>query len=592
MRHALLLCFAITTVILAAPRARAEVLLEEDFEDGKLKERGFFDINWGGKERKHIRIVGEEEVKPFSGKASLRIGYPKGSCGGWMHHKLKGVPELHCRYYRYFPEGWEWPKGYGPHDNMITAGKFSSPTGTDLSLYLDFWKTSETFVRVATAKQKWGYAGYTRVLKKKGGRATSLPYNVEKPELITNGKWHCIEFHGKMNDPGKENGRLRLWVNGKLVSDLAGLPLRDENHSTILFDRWLLGPYFHGGSHRAQCNYMDALVVSTEYIGTIEQKGNQPPRARFTYSRDWGSMTAAFDGSRSADPEEEELSFSWDFGDGKSGEGPKLGHTYAAEGEYEVKLTVKDASGQTRSVGQKISVGKAVGSGDGLRAEYFDGPDLKGEPVVLVARQVNFRRKGWNGRFLCNRVGATNYSCRWTGFIQPTRSEEYTLTLDVHEGGRLWWGDELVVDSWDASGAKSVSVGKLEAGKLYPVRIEHRKSKVDRKNPRADHKWRCILSWQSPSKKKQPVPAGQFYPPAEEKDARLPATRALPAPDSLVVSDGMHRNAAAEQEAGRIFRMGRQAERMGQREVARSLFERVVERYPDTYAGKAAAKKR
>ena len=101
MRYLLLSFFAVAAVSLAAPRAGAETLLKEDFEDDRLKERGFFDINWG--KRTKLSIVGEDEVKSFSGKACLKINYTKGSAGGWMHHRLKGVPEFYCRYYRYFP---------------------------------------------------------------------------------------------------------------------------------------------------------------------------------------------------------------------------------------------------------------------------------------------------------------------------------------------------------------------------------------------------------------------------------------------------------------------------------------------------------
>ena len=44
-------------------------------------------------------------------------------------------------------EGWDWPKGYGPHDTLFFAGSYGSPTDTDLSIYLDFWKSGDTFVR-------------------------------------------------------------------------------------------------------------------------------------------------------------------------------------------------------------------------------------------------------------------------------------------------------------------------------------------------------------------------------------------------------------------------------------------------------------
>jgi len=57
------------------------------------------------------------------------------------------------------------------------------------------------------------------------------------------------------------------------------------------------------------------------------------------------------------------------------------------------------------------------------------------------------------------------------------------------------------------------------------------------------------------------------------------------------LSESMRRQVAAEQEAGRILQLARQAERMGQRAVARSLFEQVIEKHPGTEAAKAAAKK-
>jgi len=48
---------------------------------------------------------------------------------------------------------------------------------------------------------------------------------------------------------------------------------------------------------------------------------------------------------------------------------------------------------------------------------------------------------------------------------------------------------------------------------------------------------------------------------------------------------------ADEKEAGRLFQMARQAERMGQRGVAKRLYAQIVEKYPDTeIAGKAKAK--
>jgi len=394
---------ALVAIALLAWQARGQVLLQEDFEDENLSARGWTDIaRWGADQS--LSIAGEPEVQAKTGRKCLKIRYAQGSTGGWMHHSFKGAKEFYCRYYRLFPEGWEWPKGYGPHDTLVFAGKVGSPTDTDLSLYLDFWKTADTLVRVATARQKWGYGGYGQVLRKHGGVANQMAHNVSPADKVELGKWHCVEFYARLSDPGQENGGLTLWVNGKLVGELDDLPLVDEKHAGILFDHWMLGPYFHGGSHREQWNYLDSLVVSTSYIGTLEQQGNQPPGARFVHARDWGCLIATFDASRSADPDGKIVGYRWDFGDGASGDGKAVSHPYARWGDYTVRLTVVDDRDERHTTEQAIRVGPEVGSGDGLKAEYYEGEMLVGRPVVRTARSIDFRRRGWEGRFLSGEV--------------------------------------------------------------------------------------------------------------------------------------------------------------------------------------------
>jgi len=49
-----------------------------------------------------------------------------------------------------------------------------------------------------------------------------------------------------------------------------------------------------------------------------------------------------FDGSASSDPNDDPLTYSWDFGDGAMGDGATPAHTFAAAGNYTVSLTVND----------------------------------------------------------------------------------------------------------------------------------------------------------------------------------------------------------------------------------------------------------
>jgi PKD repeat protein len=53
-------------------------------------------------------------------------------------------------------------------------------------------------------------------------------------------------------------------------------------------------------------------------------------------------QVVTFDGSASADPNNDPLTYSWDFGDGAMGSGLNPTHAYAAAGNYTVTLTVND----------------------------------------------------------------------------------------------------------------------------------------------------------------------------------------------------------------------------------------------------------
>jgi len=52
-----------------------------------------------------------------------------------------------------------------------------------------------------------------------------------------------------------------------------------------------------------------------------------------------------FDGTESYDPDDDTLTYTWDFGDGVTKEGPKVSHAYKEIGVYKVVLTVTDKSG-------------------------------------------------------------------------------------------------------------------------------------------------------------------------------------------------------------------------------------------------------
>jgi PKD repeat protein len=61
-----------------------------------------------------------------------------------------------------------------------------------------------------------------------------------------------------------------------------------------------------------------------------------------------------FDGSGSYDPEGDELTYSWDFGDDSTGSDPVVKHQFMIPGNYRINLTVTDEHGNT--AGREVTI--------------------------------------------------------------------------------------------------------------------------------------------------------------------------------------------------------------------------------------------
>jgi hypothetical protein len=84
------------------------------------------------------------------------------------------------------------------------------------------------------------------------------------PEL---GRWYCYESMLKVNTPGTRDGRLAMWVDGVLVSDMPNMRLRDVDDLKI--DRFGIGVYIAQNTERENRKWHDDVVVAKSYIGPI-----------------------------------------------------------------------------------------------------------------------------------------------------------------------------------------------------------------------------------------------------------------------------------------------------------------------------------
>jgi PKD repeat protein len=85
---------------------------------------------------------------------------------------------------------------------------------------------------------------------------------------------------------------------------------------------------------------------------------NKDPVGSFSADPDQGlaPLTVAFDASGTSDPDGTIVSYAWSFGDGTTGSGVTVSHTYATPGAYSAILTVTDDDGSTACATRSIVV--------------------------------------------------------------------------------------------------------------------------------------------------------------------------------------------------------------------------------------------
>jgi Polysaccharide lyase 14 len=80
------------------------------------------------------------------------------------------------------------------------------------------------------------------------------------------GKWHCVEAHVKLNDPGQSNGIFQLYINNNLETEHDALNWVG-NYTAYGINAVLFENYWNAGSPVTQTRYFDNLLISTQRIG-------------------------------------------------------------------------------------------------------------------------------------------------------------------------------------------------------------------------------------------------------------------------------------------------------------------------------------
>jgi hypothetical protein len=154
------------------------------------------------------------------------------------------------------------------------------------------------------APGEWNFYAYWHEMKKSsGGQFWGNGLSPAIPRQVPVNRWQCVEMRMKLNDPGRRNGLLALWLDGKLVADIhrgvrrgpwsgMGFTLRSAGQASEPFEGfdfrtsedlklnfvWLLHYVTEGSQQtnrvadpaRPAVVRFDQVVAATRYIGPIQ----------------------------------------------------------------------------------------------------------------------------------------------------------------------------------------------------------------------------------------------------------------------------------------------------------------------------------
>lgn len=245
--------------------ARTPVLFTCDFESADWFKA------WGVRDKPGncdlVAADPERKFEPRAGKA-LRVKIRQGDHYGTSieyrfrrHHGFE-PEEIYFRYYLRLGDGWVPTRGgklpgvAGTYGNAGWGGRPVDGTNG--------WSARGLFEGRADGKTAVGF--YCYHMDMQGRYGSQWVWDREGLGFLENNRWYCIQQHVKLNTPGKADGVMRGWVDGKPAFEKNGVRMRAVDRLKIEMV-WL--NVYYGGTWTAprdMCLYIDDVAVSREPI--------------------------------------------------------------------------------------------------------------------------------------------------------------------------------------------------------------------------------------------------------------------------------------------------------------------------------------
>ena len=112
------------------------------------------------------------------------------------------------------------------------------------------------------------------------------------------------------------------------------------------------------------------------------------------------------------------------------------------------------------------------GTGTGLLGFYYAGTNFQGTPTIRLDDSIRFSW-GWNTMPL-PAFRHDLFSIRWTGRLQPPRTDVYSVFLGSDDGGRFWLDGQGPFSMWRRQDYRETNCTlRLMAGQQYDLVVEY-----------------------------------------------------------------------------------------------------------------------
>ena len=241
-----------------------------------------------------------ENVRSGKGSLELMVDWSKKMEGastnrGLVHFFEPGFDVMHLRYYTKLGKDTELFNGHnGPavaayRRDLPMDGTAGLPADgcNKFTARLDIWRPREApspgyltfYSYFPEQSSRYGDHIFPSGRVEPLGRPPEVFFGkefVSRPDIVPErGQWFCCEIMVKANTPGRHDGRMAFWVDGKLGGDFPNFLLRDVD--SLKINEINVGLYVPLGRSQSPCmEWHDDLVVATSYIGPMVEAKTTP----------------------------------------------------------------------------------------------------------------------------------------------------------------------------------------------------------------------------------------------------------------------------------------------------------------------------